>query len=198
MKMCMSKHEGESAEEHAEHDKGHEEPLLSQKTKTHDEMKEMTTKEKKEAKKMKALKEIQKAKKSQVKSAVEDPLSTFGIGIVSYRNTLFELFVLFAFLALISYPMKTAFMGGNAISSQVSTIYGRESISNLGYASIQCQNVPYGLGKVVLQCPYGYLGEVLPKSIGATPSTLVVKDACQVNVENKKCSDQIDAAKIQK
>ena len=66
---------------------------------------------------MKALKQIQEAKKSSVKSAnVDDPLSTFGIGIVSYRNTLFELFLLFAVLTLISYPMKKTFMAGGAIS----------------------------------------------------------------------------------
>lgn len=97
----------------------------------------MTKKQKKEAKKMDALKKIQQVKKKQVAdSNIKDPLATFGIGIISYRNTLFMLFTLFAVLSAVSIPMKNAYTAGDAISSQVSTIFGRESISNLGYASV--------------------------------------------------------------
>ena len=52
------------------------------------------------------------------------------------------------------------------------------------------------MGKVVLQCPYGQIGVITANSVGATPITAKIQDACQVNDENKACSDQFDQAKI--
>ena len=46
-----------------------------------------------------------------------DPLQTYGIGIVFYRDTLFLLSVLFCILALLSIPMCEVFKAGGAIQA---------------------------------------------------------------------------------
>jgi len=141
MKLC-------SKQEEEKHD--HEMELIG------DDKNKKGESDSKELRKLKALKEIQRAKKDvQSEANKDDPIQLFGIGIVSYRNTLFNLFVLFAIMSLVSIPMKAQYKKGGAIGDNVLTKYGKESISNLGYASVQCDNVPYGLGKMFLSCPYG-------------------------------------------
>jgi len=199
MKWCSSEDEGHHDNEKKEQEMDVMEPLMNiGPTQIMDKINGI--KAQKEARKMKALKDIQKAKKKQIQaSALDDPLATFGIGIVSYRNTLFELFIMFAFLTLVSYPMKSAFAKGGAINDQVSTTYGKKSISNLGYASVQCMNVPYGMGIAVLSCPYGSMAEIVPNGVGATPFlNNPVKDACLINDNNKNCSGKLDIVEVQK
>lgn len=68
----------------------------------------------------------------------KDPFLFFGFGIMSYRNTIINLTFLFLVFTLITSPLLNAYKEGGAIGIDIKTKYGRQSLSNLGYASIQC------------------------------------------------------------
>jgi len=89
-------------------------------------------------------------------------------------------------------PMLNAYKAGGAIEEEIKTKYGRSSISNLGYASINCENVPVIMGKVGLSCPYGVLTQIIPNGVGLTPETADVSNSCLVTPENQECSAGIN------
>lgn len=125
----------------------------------------------------------------------KDPFLFFGFGIMSYRNTIINLFYLFVVFSLITNPLLRSYQSGNAIGEDIKTKFGRQSLSNLGYASMQCQNVPIGMQKVVLSCPYGLMTQIVPNGLGVTPNTSTKKDACLVDeklYQNQHCSNMID------
>lgn len=114
----------------------------------------------------------------------------FGFGIMSYRNTIINLSILFLIFSLITHPLMNLYKGGGAISDDIKTKFGRQTLSNLGYASLQCQNVPFGMHKVILDCPYGLMSQIVENGVGITPSTSKTRDACLVDnkFENQHCS----------
>jgi len=80
------------------------------------------------------------------------------------------------------------------------------SIANLGYSSVRCANIPFGLEKIVLQCPYGIITKLFEDddnqltSVGLNSGAAgnMFKDACMVSADNQntECSAFIDQAKI--
>lgn len=142
------------------------------------------------------LRQMYEEKHKEEKALVEksgDAFLNFGFGIMSYRNTIFNLALLFLLFSIISYPLGLHYKNGGGITSDVKTKFGRKSIANLGYSSLQCINTPYGMRKAALSCPYGQMTQIVANGVGITPSkTSKQRDACIVDelfAQNKACSD---------
>lgn len=59
-------------------------------------------------------------------------------------------------LSLIIWPVLNIYSQGEGFNPEVlKTKYGQFSLGNLGYSSVQCVSVPYGMDKAVVSCPYG-------------------------------------------
>lgn len=41
------------------------------------------------------------------------------------------------------------------------------SLGNLGYSSVQCENIPVGVGVVTLQCLYGKIGSIIDYGVNS-------------------------------
>ena len=39
------------------------------------------------------------------------------------------------------------------------------SLGNLGYSTVQCQQIPVGIGILTLECPYGTIGSILDNNV---------------------------------
>jgi hypothetical protein len=58
------------------------------------------------------------------------------------------------------------YKAGGGINENVNTKYGRFSLSNLGYSSVQCSQTPVLMGEAELNCPYGRMNEIVTNGIG--------------------------------
>lgn len=102
-----------------------------------------------EEKKMKALKKIREEREqNEMPRDGKDPFLYFGFGIMSYRNTLLSLTMLFVVFSLITMPLTLKYRAGGALDESVKSKFGKLSLANLGYASVQCETFPIGYGKV--------------------------------------------------
>lgn len=63
--------------------------------------------------------------------------------------------------------MINSYKSGTGILEETPTKYGRLSLSNLGYASVQCNTVPLVMSRLVIKCPYGHLSQMI--SYGINP-----------------------------
>jgi len=81
----------------------------------------------------------------------------------------------------------------------VSTKFGKSSISNLGYASVQCSSVPIMFGKMSLACPYGQMKHIVRNGLGVNKKSLAIRDACLVDdakFGNAGCSSELDSTQV--
>ena len=61
----------------------------------------------------------------------------------------------------------------------------------MGYSSLQCKTVPFGMGKLVLSCPYGSISGIVENGLGINEKDGGNTDACLVNstvFKNDICS----------
>jgi hypothetical protein len=81
-----------------------------------------------------------------------DPLMLYGYGIVAYRNIIKFLVVVFAILTALSLPMMIMYSQGEGYRLNFGKKAGNEvySLGNLGYASVQSENIPIGVGVLTL------------------------------------------------
>ena len=132
----------------------------------------------------------------------EDPFLSLGFGLMAYRKTLYSLTVLFFFMSAITYPILNTYKDGIAIDASTTTSkYGIYSLGNLGYSSLQCNTVPFGMGKLVLTCPYGSISGIVENGLGINKKGSSNTDACLVNATtfgNDLCSDQLDTDQFYK
>mmetsp|Transcript_8384 Transcript_8384/g.14010 ORF Transcript_8384/g.14010 Transcript_8384/m.14010 type:complete len:683 (+) Transcript_8384:250-2298(+) len=154
---------------------------------------------------IKMLKRKQKKRELQqrnLKNKVEkDPFTIYGFGLIAYRNTLFSVCMVFAILSLIMYPSIKIYANGHGFNPELlKTKYGQYSIANLGYSNIQCTNIPIGMSKAVLQCPYGKIRSLVDNGIGINQIGNEVMDAClvQPSHNNEQCSSFIKADYVSK
>jgi len=54
----------------------------------------------------------------------KDPFLFFGFGIMSYRNTIISLSMLFVVFSIITIPLKGYYSAGGAISEDIKTKFG--------------------------------------------------------------------------
>ena len=59
-------------------------------------------------------------------------------------------------------------------------------ISNMGYSSVECRNIPVSLGKIAITCPFGRVGKIFDYGVN-NPDTGSPIDACVNNDQNRSC-----------
>ena len=148
------------------------------------------TKEQKKMKRLRERKKIQDAQK-QIDDDGKDPYLSLGYGLIAYRKTLFAMSMAYVLFSLFAYPIIQTYHESNAIHDSVSTRYGRYSIANLGYSSVQCGTIPFGMAKMVLSCPYGNITSMVVNGTGINSMNSNNRDACIIDnsqFSNSKCS----------
>lgn len=97
-----------------------------------------------------------------------DPLAKLGFGIVAYVDMLWTLIWTFTLYSIMLLPTMMYFADGGAYSdvpAAVKSDYLDTYLGSMGYSSVQCAQIPTGLGKLSLSCPYGTIGGVLSHGV---------------------------------
>ena len=93
---------------------------------------------------------------------------------------------MFLAFSLMLIPTIQGYKSGDAYEGEHFVGYANTMISNMGYSSVECRNIPVSLGNIALTCPYGTVGKILDYGVNNPDSGSPV-DACQNNQYNKKC-----------
>jgi len=83
----------------------------------------------------------QKKKKTSgqvLEDANKDPYVKLGFGLIAYRNLMETLIVGFLLLSCIIAPAAMIYRRGGAFGDSDITAYGKWSLGNLGYSTVQC------------------------------------------------------------
>ena len=190
---CISKCIRKSKERGEQDDikNGPKQPLLDQKSMP----------DSKEAKKLRAMEKKKSQRNQMVKEDMKgvDPFFSLGFGLIAYRKTLFSLMMLFFVMSSITFPILQTYSSGVAINTNTTTSkFGVYSLANMGYSSIQCNSVPFGMEKLVLQCPYGSISGIVKDGVGINPKGSGSRDACLINSNNTDCSKNLDMVEFNK
>jgi hypothetical protein len=86
-----------------------------------------------------------------------DPLNYLGFGMVAYRDLMFTMFMLFALMSVIMLPAMMFYKGRGGLPD-AKGFAARYSLGNFGYSSSQCRSVPFTLGAIRVECPFGFVG----------------------------------------
>ena len=86
----------------------------------------------------------------------------------------------FMLLSCLVYPIFMIYARGQAFGPTDLTSYGKWSLGNLGYSTVQCQLIPLALGKMALQCPFGKIQRIVTRGVGINSSKANISDFCQV------------------
>lgn len=133
------------------------------------------------------LKKKPRKKKSNMSEADKsDPINMLGFGIVAYRDLLYALIWVFGILSLVMLPSMLLYRSGSGYSEEGSAGQAINSIGNLGYSSVQCANIPLGVKKITIQCPYGTVGEIFSYGV-QPPVNNLTSDICTDTTENHQC-----------
>lgn len=80
--------------------------------------------------------------------ADKDPLMKLGYGIVAYRNILWAMICAFCVFSVLATPAILIYKRGQGFAYGFKKLEGREdySLGNLGYSTMQCAQIPVGIG----------------------------------------------------
>ena len=92
-------------------------------------------------------------------------------------------FIVFTLLLI---PTMNGYRSGIAYDGDERAGHATGMISNLGYSTVECRNIPVSLGKIAITCPYGTVGKIFDYGIN-NPDTGSPIDACVNNEFNSKC-----------
>ena len=106
--------------------------------------------------------------------------------MVAYVNILWTLIWTFIFFSLLLIPTMNNYRAGVAYEDDHLTGYATGMISNLGYSTMECRNIPLSLGNIAIDCPYGVVGGIIDYGVN-NPDEGSPIDACQTNSINRKC-----------
>lgn len=115
-----------------------------------------------------------------------DPLAQLGYGISAYLNILYAMIMLFALCSVMLIPTMMGYSAGDAYEGENHVGHASGMISNLGYSSNECNNIPISLQNIVLTCSFGTIGEIFDYGVN-NPATGSPVDACMTNELNKSC-----------
>ena len=121
--------------------------------------------------------------------ATDDPVEILGFGIVAFRGVMFTTFVLMVILSIFQLPALYIFNlgeGFNILLSQSQVAYIGQTLGNLGYSSVQCNQIPVGVGKLAIDCPYGQVGEIFAFGVNDINAG-VSGDLCMNTAANEQC-----------
>ena len=113
-------------------------------------------------------------------AAGENPLSRLGYGIVAYVNILGTFAFMFLFFSLLMIPTIQGYKSGDAYDGDHFVGNANTMISNLGYSSVECRNIPISIGNIAFTCPMGSVGKILDYGVN-NPEMGTPLDACITN-----------------
>lgn len=69
----------------------------------------------------------------------------------------------FCVFSILVTPAILIYKGGDGYAFGYQKLEGREiySLGNLGYSTMQCAQIPVGIGILTMQCPYGTIGQIV-------------------------------------
>jgi len=119
----------------------------------------------------------------------EDSFNQLGFGLVSYRSTIWNLFLVFCTLSVVAVPSMYLYSQGSGYAD--SALFSeRITLGNLGYSRMQCQNFMLKRKKVstiVIACRYGKIGKIHDYGIQQESSDLKLNGVCVTTPSNEKC-----------
>lgn len=92
-------------------------------------------------------------------------------------------FVAFTILML---PTMSGYKSGIAYEGDNHVGFASGMISNLGYSTVECRNIPVSLGNIAITCPYGTVGKIFEYGVNNPDSGSPI-DACLNNDQNRSC-----------
>ena len=86
-------------------------------------------------------------------------------------------------LTILCVPIIVIYGTGDKINynQEVESKFGKLTIANLGYDSVHCTMIPFGLKKFNLTCPYGSISKLEPDNFGINSYIQKVRDSCRLN-----------------
>jgi len=122
--------------------------------------------------------------------------------MLAYRKIYWHLILSFAFMTACMVPVMKSYLSGTGIAPEDLYKYEDWTIANLGYSTVQCTNIPFGLEMAILQCPYGEIKSI-NKELGIGLNSGAVennenKEACWVDskFDNEVCTGFVDKDKV--
>ena len=109
-----------------------------------------------------------------------------GYGIVAYVNILYRMAWVFICFTLMLIPTMQAYQSGDAYEGDKYVGRANTMISNMGYSSVECRNIPVSLGNIAITCPFGRVGKIFDFGVNNPDSGSPI-DACINNDYNKAC-----------
>jgi len=124
----------------------------------------------KDEKLIKHINRVRQMKKKQLdkmpKQEDDDPYLDLGFGLIAYRKAYWKIILGLIIMVLCIEPVRRIYAQGTGFDPDEIYKFEQYSLANLGYSSVKCANIPFGLKKIVLQCPYGYIDPDIENGIG--------------------------------
>lgn len=83
-------------------------------------------------------------------------------------------------------PTMLGYSAGDAYADDTFVGHASGMISNMGYSTDECNNIPISLGSIALTCSFGTIGEIFDYGVN-NPASGSPVDACMNNEQNKSC-----------
>ena len=85
-----------------------------------------------------------------------------GLGMQMYRTLMRTLGTFLFFLLALVIPMICIYAMGDGISKEVykNSLYGWATLGNLGQDKVFCGFIPFDMGTMMINCPYGKLDTI--------------------------------------
>ena len=106
-----------------------------------------------------------------------NPLSQLGYGIVAYVDILYTMIWVFVAFTILMLPTMSGYKSGIAYDGDNHVGFASGMISNLGYSTVECRNIPVSLGSIAITCPYGTVGKIFEYGVNNPDSGSPI-DAC--------------------
>lgn len=91
-----------------------------------------------------------------------DPIMKLGYGLTAYRNIMYAMILVFMGFTLLQVPAFVVYSHSAGYGYLPERLQGNEqySLGALGYSSVQCAQIPLGIHKIAISCPYGQIGRI--------------------------------------
>lgn len=93
---------------------------------------------------------------------------------------------LFALCSVMLIPTMLGYRRGDAYEGDNHVGHATGMISNMGYSTDECVNIPISLQNIAMTCSFGTIGEIFDYGVN-NPATGSPIDACMTNDLNKSC-----------
>lgn len=119
----------------------------------------------------------------------KDPIMKLGYGLTAYRNMMWAMIVVFSLFTILQCPSFVIFSTASGYNFKNEALVGREtySLGSLGYASVQCSQIPLGVHKIAMSCPYGVIGEIYDLGVNDEANDVDPETCLNLEGYNDQC-----------